>query len=133
MTGLKKKKEKSFQFSSDQFEVITVLSAKPTIHVRLTLREVSQRCLSNSSSVGLSDYQWPSLVLSRKSAERFLFLRLYSPGDRWCEVLSFVPADSVSSSTTLNPIFRDPYATCEGCFARQYLRSFPLTPASPGQ
>ena len=52
-----------------------------------------------------SDWQWPSLVLSRKIVERFLFPHLSPPGDQWCEVLGFVPAVSVSSFSTLQ-IFR---------------------------
>ena len=46
-----------------------------------------------------SDWRWPSLVLSRKIVSRFLFPRLSPPGDRCCDVLGFVPADSVSSSS----------------------------------
>ena len=41
-----------------------------------------------------------------KRVERFLFPRLSPPGDRWRDVLGFVPAVSVSSSSTLQ-IFRD--------------------------
>ena len=52
------------------------------------------------------DWRWPSLALSRKIVERFLFPRLSAPGDRWCAVLGFVPAVSVSSSSTLQ-IFRE--------------------------
>ena len=52
---------------------------------------------------------------------RFLFPRLSPPGDRWCDVLGFVPAGSVSSFSTLQ-IFRE-QATCEGCFARQSICS----------
>ena len=49
------------------------------------------------------------LILSRKIIEHFLFLRLSPSGDRWCDVLGFVPADCVTSSSTLQ-IFRD--ASC---------------------
>ena len=38
--------------------------------------------------------------------ERFLFLVLSPPGDRWCGVLGFVPAVSVSISSELQ-LFRD--------------------------
>ena len=48
-----------------------------------------------------SDRRWPSLVLSGKIVYRFLFQRLSPPGARWCDVLGFVPAGSVSSSSTL--------------------------------
>ena len=53
-----------------------------------------------------SDWQWPSLVLWRKIVLRFLFLRVSPPGDRWCDVLGFVSAGSVSSFSTLQ-IFRE--------------------------
>ena len=53
-----------------------------------------------------SDWRWHSLVLSRKIIQRFLFPRLSPPGNRWCNVLGFVPVGSVSSSSTLQ-IFRD--------------------------
>ena len=53
-----------------------------------------------------SNWRWPSLVLSRKIVERFLFPRISPPGDRWCNVLGFVPEGSVSSSSTLQ-IFQE--------------------------
>ena len=57
------------------------------------------------------------------------FSRLSPPGDRWCDVLGFVPAGSVSSFSTIQSI-----SICEGCFARQSIpRLFSLTPACPGQ
>ena len=43
----------------------------------------------------------PFLVFSRKIIEPFLFLRLSPPGGRWCDVLGFLHAGSVSSSSTL--------------------------------
>ena len=48
-----------------------------------------------------SDWRWPSLVLSRKIIKCFPFPRLSPPGDWWRDVLIFVPAGSVSSSSTL--------------------------------
>ena len=45
---------------------------------------------------------------SSKIGERFLFLRLSPPGDRWCDVLVFVPWRSASQ-------------------AHQHLKSFPMT------
>ena len=53
-----------------------------------------------------SDWRWHSLVLSRKTVQWFLFPLLSPPGDRWCDVLGFVPVGSISSSSTLR-IFRD--------------------------
>ena len=52
-----------------------------------------------------SGRRWPFLVLSR-SVERFLSLSFSPPGDRWCDVLGFVPAGNVSSSSAFQ-IFRD--------------------------
>ena len=37
----------------------------------------------------------------RKIVQRFRFLRLSPPGDRWCDALGFVPAGSVSSYTAI--------------------------------
>ena len=50
----------------------------------------------------------PFLVLSRKIVEHFLCLRLFPPGDQWCDYMSFcfVPAGSVSRSSTFQ-IFWD--------------------------
>ena len=59
-----------------------------------------QRCLRNS------DWRWPSLVISKKIVQSFLCPRLCPPCDRWCDVLGFVPAGSVSNCSTLQ-IFRD--------------------------
>ena len=53
-----------------------------------------------------SDWRWPSLVVSKKSVEHFLFPRLSTPGGRWCNVLGFVPAGGGSSSSTFQ-IFRE--------------------------
>ena len=53
-----------------------------------------------------SDRRWSFLVLSSKIAERFLFLHLTPPGDRWGGVLGFVLAGSVLSFSTFQ-IFRD--------------------------
>ena len=74
----------------------------------LSETEVSKMLpLSLKQSQCLSDWRRPSLVLSRKSLfPRFLFPRLSSPGHWWCDVLGFVPAGSVSSSSTLQ-IFRE--------------------------
>ena len=54
----------------------------------------------------LSNWQWPSLVRSGRLVQRLLIRHLSPPGDRWCDVLGFVPAGSVWSSSTLQ-IFRD--------------------------
>ena len=58
------------------------------------------------------------LILLRKIIERFLFLCLPPCGDRGHDVLGFVPAGRVSSSSTLQ-IIRDVQATFDGCFSRQ--------------
>ena len=48
-----------------------------------------------------SDWQWPFLVHSRKITKHFLIPCLSPPGDWWRDVFGFVPAGSVSSSSTL--------------------------------
>ena len=78
-----------------------------------------------------SDSQWPSLVLSRKIVECFLFLTLSPPGDRWCDVLGFVPA-SMSQTRTSDPPRPKPPAMV-ALPASQSAWSFPITPACPGQ
>ena len=75
-----------------------------------------------------SDWWHPFLIFSRKMVERFLFLRLSPPGDRWCNVLG-----SVSSSSTLQ-IFQDAtHLWWLLCPPVCLLCHFPLTPACPGQ
>ena len=49
----------------------------------------------------LSDWWWPSLVLSRKIVSHFLCPCLSPPGHQSCDVLGFVPAGRVSSSSIL--------------------------------
>ena len=51
-------------------------------------------------------WRWSSVVLSRKIVSRFIFPRLSPPGDRWCDVLGFVAAGSVSSFSALQ-FFRE--------------------------
>ena len=53
-----------------------------------------------------SEWRWPSHVILRKIVKRFFHLRLCPSGDRWRDLLGFVPAGSVSSSSTPR-IFRD--------------------------
>ena len=77
------------------------------------------------------DSRRPSLVLSRKIVERFHFLRLSPPGDRWCDVLGFVPAVNDSSSSTLQ-IFRRKLLEMVALPASLSAWSFPFTPACPG-
>ena len=69
-------------------------------------------------------FVWLMMALSgplRKIVWRFLFPRLSPPGDRWCDVLGFVPACSVISSST-HQIFREAII-CVNCFARQSICS----------
>ena len=62
-----------------------------------------------------------TMALSRPFREDrlalILFARLSPPGDRWCDVLGFVPAGSVSSFSTLQ-IFREA-SHLYGCFSGQ--------------
>ena len=50
--------------------------------------------------LGLNDTGPLSSFPARKIVERFLFPRLSPQGDRWCNVLGFVPKGSFSSSST---------------------------------
>ena len=63
------------------------------------------------------DWRWPLLILPRKIAELFLFLRLSHPNDGLWNVLGFVPASRVSRSSTFK-IFRVA-SHYIGCFVRQ--------------
>ena len=90
--------------SSVQFKMVSMRSEKP---ICATSR---LRSFPNVAFEPVPMFVW-----------RFLFPRLSPPGDRWCDVLGFVPAGSVSSFSTLQ-IFRE-QATCEGCFARQSICS----------
>ena len=86
--------------SVPQFRMVSMRSEKPMrapthlsgVSPMLPLKQLQFQCWS--------DWQ------SRKIVERFLFLLLFPPGDRWCDFLGFVPAGSVSSSSTLQS-FRD--------------------------
>ena len=84
-------------YSSFVFKMVCMRSEKPLIS---SLSEVFQLCLWNGSNVCLIDVGLFSFF-SRKVVWHFLFICLSSPGDRWCDVLVFVPAGSVSSSSTL--------------------------------
>ena len=96
----------TLQFSLVQFKMVSMRSKKPIILcVPPYLSEVSPT-LPLKRFQSSSDWRWPSLVLSRKIVQRFLFPRLSPPGDRWCDVLGFVPAGSVSSFSTLQ-IFQE--------------------------
>ena len=75
-------------------------------HYTPSLRIFRNIDLKQFHIIRLTDDRWYSLVLSRKIVYRFLIPRLSAPGDRWCDVPGFVPADNVSSSSTL-PMFRD--------------------------
>ena len=68
-----------------------------------------------------SNCRWPSLVVSKKSVEHFLFPRFSPPGDRWCNVLGFMPAGGGSSSSTVQ-IFREAGHLCVLLW-RQFIHS----------
>ena len=68
-------------------------------------RKFPQRFLWKGAT-DTSQWQWPSLVLSTKIAQCFVFLRPSPPGDRWCDAPGVVPAGSAPVSSTLQ-IFRD--------------------------
>ena len=69
-------------------------------------RKIPQRCLWKRATDTSHWRGHESLVLSTKIAQRFVFLRLSPPGDRWCDAPGVVPAGSASVSSTLQ-IFRD--------------------------
>ena len=88
--------------SGAQFSSRWYLCARKSPYAQHPVSEVSP-------TLPLKQFQcpsvWSSLALSRKVVWRFLFPRLSPPGHRWCDVLGFVPAGSVSSFSTLQ-IFR---------------------------
>ena len=98
-------------------------------------------CLSEvSSTFPLKWFQcssawwWPSLILLRKIIECFLFPCLSPPGDRWCDVLGFVPTGSVSSSSTLQILWEASHLwelLCQPVYLLSHF--FPFTLACPGQ
>ena len=66
-------------------------------------------CLVSFPSVAFQTvplFAWLTIALSGKIVKRFLFPHLSPPGDQWCDILGFVPACNVSSSSTIQ-IFRD--------------------------
>ena len=115
----------------------------------------------NGSNVRLTDDgPTSSLQRSRKIVplpSRCLFPRLAPPSDRWCDVLRFVPAGNVSSSSTLQIFRKANHYTPSIAFrhlpprkdvvnqcldfgkspvkaalpASRSVRSFPFTPACP--
>ena len=91
-------------FSSVQFKMVSMRLEK-AVCVPSGLSEVSPTLPLERFKCS-SDWQWPSLTHSRKIIKRFLFPHLSPAGDRWGDVLGFVPACSVSSSSTLE-IFQE--------------------------
>ena len=89
--------------SSVQIKMVSMRSEKP-IFASLRLSGVSPTLpLTDSCNVRLID---DGPLSSFQTVQRLLFPRLSSPGDRRCDVLGFVPAASVSGSSTFQ-IFRD--------------------------
>ena len=117
-------------FSSVQFKMVSMSSEKP-ICAPPSLSEVSPMLPLKRFQCS-SDWRWPSLVLSRKIVLRFLFPHLSPPDDRWCDALGFVLTGkclklNTSSFPRSKPLVR--VALPASLFAR----SFPFTPACPGQ
>ena len=79
--------------------MVSVCSEKPII-VRST-PSLSPR-FSNVAFEAVPMFVWLTIALCRP----FFVLLISPPGHRWCDALGFVPAGSVSSSSTLK-IFRD--------------------------
>ena len=94
-------------FCSVQFKMVSMRSEKPICAPPL-LSDVSPTAplkrFFQCSSVLTMALSRP--VKEDRLALRFLFPRLSSPGDRWCDVFGFVPTGSVSSPSTLHP-FRE--------------------------
>jgi len=93
-------------------------------------------CLWNSSNVRLTD-DWTLSDWTRpfKGARRAfpLLLRLSTPGDLWCDVLSFVCSQKVSQ---VPQHFRssETQTTGDGCFTRQSICScIPLDTKTPAK
>ena len=63
--------------------------------------ECWQRHTNRSKAVWLT---MAILVLWKKIVEQFLFPRLSPPGDRWCDVTGFAPADKCLKLLLLTPI-----------------------------
>ena len=95
------------KFRSVQFKMVYMCSEKPTC-APPRLSEVSPTLSFTALTMVpmLCDWRWPSLVLWRKIVKAEASVHASPPGDRWCDVLGFVPACSVSSSSALQ-IFRE--------------------------
>ena len=89
-----KKKESSNNCSSVQNGIFTLGKSR----MRSTLKLSSVAFQTVPVPIRL-DYRFFS-SFQRKNVERFLFPHLSPPGDPVCAVLGFVPANSVSSSST---------------------------------
>ena len=97
--------------------MVSTCSGKPEC-APLHLSDVCPALLSKQFSV--CDWWLPIALYKRKIVE--CFLCLYTPSCcRWCGVLDFVPAGSVSSFSTLT-IF-ETKTTSGGCFAREFVCS----------
>ena len=105
----------SVQFSSRWY----LCARKSPYALHPVSQKFPQRCLWNGSSVRLTDDGPLSSFQGRSSSTSF-FPRLSPPGDRWCDVLGFVPEGSVSSSSTFQ-VFRDKSHLCWLLFRPVYL------------
>ena len=96
--GVLIRRRRNRQTTAVQFKMVSSRSENP-VCAPPSLSEVAQRCLSNSSRVDQADRRFFS-SFQRKNVERFLFPHLSPPRNPGCAVLGFVPASSVSSSST---------------------------------
>ena len=92
-------KETRGQVITVQLGMVSTCSGKPT-GAPTHLSEVSP-VLPLKQFWYCSHWLWFFLILSMRIVECFLFLCLSPPGDQWCEVIGFMPADHVSSSSML--------------------------------
>ena len=120
------------QFSSVQFKMGSMRSENPANtaprlwEMSLTLPLKQFQCSS--------DWRWPSLALSRKIVQRFLFFgaSLFLAID---DVMFLALCLQVVSSSSIRPIFRDPnhlrWLLCPPVYLSAWL--FPFTPAKEGE
>ena len=87
------------------------------LHEELTYMSSVQFKMASIRSASLRSF--PNVAFETVPMLVWLTMALSRPlkGDRWYDVLGFVPVGSVSSSSTLTS--SETQATCDGCFARQ--------------
>ena len=80
--------ETTVRLSPNTYQGSTELSPRRSLKLVCALPRLTAEV---SLKLPLKQFQ-PFLVLPRQLVERFLFQSLSPPGDRWCDVHSFLPA-----------------------------------------